>query len=347
MVGGRAGARAHLLPAPVSQDLRELYGDVEVKVADPSVALCETVAETSALKCFARSANGANTLTMIAEPLEGRLQADIEAGRVDLSWPRKRVAGFLSTNHGWDALAARSVWAFGPDAATGPNALLDDTLPDDTDPGLLAAVRASVVQGFQWGAREGPLCDEPLRGVKARLLGAELAAAPAARGGGQVIPAARRALYAAVLTATPRLLEPVYSVEISSPADCVASIYTLLGRRRGSVLADAPRPGTPVFRVRAALPVLDSFGFETDLRVAPQGQAFCLSTFDAWAVVPGDPLDRAIVLRPLEPAPPAALARELMVKTRRRKGMADDVSLASFFDDPALAELAAADVGLR
>jgi hypothetical protein len=34
------------------------------------------------------------------------------------------------------------------------------------------------------------------------------------RGGGQIIPTARRAMYAAQLTATPRLLEPVYLVEI-------------------------------------------------------------------------------------------------------------------------------------
>lgn len=34
-------------------------------------------------------------------------------------------------------------------------------------------------------------------------------------------------------------------------------------------------------------------------------------------IVPGDPLDRTVELRPLEPSPVNALARELMVKTRR------------------------------
>lgn len=32
-------------------------------------------------------------------------------------------------------------------------------------------------------------------------------------------------------------------------------------------------------------------------------QAFCLSVFDHWQIVPGDPLDRSVILRPLEPAP--------------------------------------------
>lgn len=71
--------------------------------------------------------------------------------------------------------------------------------------------------------------------------------------------------------------------------------------------------------MQAFLPVIESFGFETDLRYHTQGQAFCVSVFDHWAIVPGDPLDKSIVLRPLEPAPIQHLAREFMVKTRRRK----------------------------
>lgn len=59
------------LPCPTAtQDLRELYSEVEVKVADPVVSFCETVVETSSLKCFAETPNKRNKLTMIAEPLE-------------------------------------------------------------------------------------------------------------------------------------------------------------------------------------------------------------------------------------------------------------------------------------
>lgn len=42
-----------------------------------------------------------------------------------------------------------------------------------------------------------------------------------------------------------------------------------------------------------------------------------------------------------------ALAREFMVKTRRRKGMSDDVSINKFFDDPMLLELAKQDADLQ
>jgi translation elongation factor EF-G len=70
--------------------------------------------------------------------------------------------------------------------------------------------------------------------------------------------------------ATPRLMEPMYYVEIQTPADCIAAIYNVLAKRRGHVTKDLPRPGTPIFTVKAYLPVIESFGFETDLRYHTQ-----------------------------------------------------------------------------
>lgn len=222
----------------------------------------------------------------------------------------------------------------------GPNVLIDDSLAGETDKSLLRAIKDSVVQGFQWGTREGPLCDEPIRGVKWRILDASVAGEPILRSGGQVIPTARRVAYSSFLLADPRMMEPVYSTEILAPADAMTAIYNVLARRRGQVISDAPKPGSPFYTVKAVLPVMDSFGFETDLRVHTQGQAFGMQVFDHWAVVPGDPLDKTIILRPLEPSPPAHLAREFMVKTRRRKGLPEDVSIARYFDEAMLAYLA-------
>ena len=54
------------------------------------------------------------------------------------------------------------------------------------------------------------------------------------------------------------------------PADCISAIYTVLAKRRGHVTADVPKPGTPIFLVKAFLPVIESFGFETDLRYHTQ-----------------------------------------------------------------------------
>lgn len=330
----------------IMKDLRELYSEVEVKVADPVVSFCETVVESSSMKCFAETPNKKNKITMLAEPLEKGLAEDIENGVVSIDWPRKKLGDFFQTRYDWDLLAARSIWAFGPDKQ-GPNILLDDTLPSEVDKNLLNSVKDSIVQGFQWGAREGPLCDEPIRNVKFKILDATIAPEPLHRGGGQIIPTARRVAYSAFLMANPHLMEPVYYVEIQTPADCISAIYTVLSRRRGHVTADIAKPGTPAYIVKAFLPVIESFGFETDLRYHTQGQAFCLSVFDHWSIVPGDPLDKSVVLRPLEPAPVQHLAREFMVKTRRRKGMSEDVSINKFFDDPMLLEMARQDADFQ
>lgn len=267
----------------VMHDLRKMYSEIDIKVADPVVAFCETVVETSSLKCFAETPNKKNKITMIAEPLEKGLAEDIENEVVSIGWNKKRLGEFFQVNYDWDLLAARSIWAFGPDNA-GPNILVDDTLPSEVDKNLLGAVKDSIVQGFQWGTREGPLCEEPIRNVKFKILDAVIANEPLHRGGGQVIPTARRVAYSAFLMATPRLMEPYLFVEVQAPADCVSAVYTVLARRRGHVTQDAPISGSPLYVIKAFIPAIDSFGFETDLRTHTQGQAFCLSVFHHWQV---------------------------------------------------------------
>lgn len=180
-----------------------------------------------------------------------------------------------------------------------------------------------------------------IRNVKFRLLDVTLAEQVIHRGSVQMIPTARRCCHASFLMASARMMEPVYAVEILSPLDSVKTIYTILERRRGHVTQDVAKAGTPLYAIKALVPAMDHFGLETDIRTLTQGQAFCSSHFHHWSVVPGDPLDKSIVLKPLEPSPPQYLAREFMLKTRRRKGLSDDVSLNKYFDQDVWQEIVA------
>ena len=110
---------------------------------------------------------------------------------------------------------------------------------------------------------------------------------------------------------------------------------------------EEPKPGSPLYTLKIEIPGIESFGFETDLRTHTVGQAMVFLQFSHWAVAPGDPLDKSIVLRPLEPSPVPSLAREFMVKTRRRKGLLEDVSIAKFFDSQAMIEMAKQDPALH
>jgi len=327
----------------VLHDIRTLYSDIEVKLSDPFVSLSETVIDTSSFKAYADTPNKQNRLSVIAEPLEGKLITDVETGMLKLS--NENLAAELERKYDWDILAANNLWAFGPQL-DGPNAFLNDILPGDGDVGLLGAVRDSVVQGFQWACREGPLCEEALRGVKFRLIQATLAELPIYRSGGQIIPSVKRVCNSAFLLASPRLLEPYYITEIQCTQDCMPAILTLLQLRRGHINSEEPKSGSPLYTITASIPILEAFGFETDLRTKTSGMAFCLSHFDHWGLVPGDPLDRKIQLRPLEPAPIPHLSREFMLKTRRRKGLTEDIVVSKYFDAPGLLELAREDQDL-
>ncbi|KAJ3333651.1 U5 small nuclear ribonucleoprotein component, partial [Blyttiomyces sp. JEL0837] len=329
----------------VLHDLRRLYAEIEIKVSDPVVKFSETVVEVSALKCFAETPNHKNKITMIAEPLEKGIAEDIEALRIRPNMPGKVLGDWFMKNYNWDVLAARNIWAFGP-TDSGPNVLVNDTLAGEVDRAALLGSKDNIRQGFQWATKQGPLADEPIRNVKFRILDTVITPGQIHSGRGQIIPAARRVCYSSFLMAAPRLMEPVYFVEIQAPADCVSAVYTVLARRRGHVTQDQPKPGSPLYTVKAYIPVMDSAGFETDLRTHTQGQAFAQQIFDHWQIVPGDPLDKSIVLKPLEPSPAQFLARDFMIKTRRRKGLSEDVAVTKFFDDPMLIELAKVEGGI-
>jgi U5 small nuclear ribonucleoprotein component len=67
---------------------------------------------------------------MIAEPLERNLASDIENGTISIHTPQAEIDKFFQDKYGWDLLATRGIWAFGPDDQ-GPNILVDDTLSDE------------------------------------------------------------------------------------------------------------------------------------------------------------------------------------------------------------------------
>ena len=198
------------------------------------------------------------------------------------------------------------------------------------------------------------------------------------RGGGQIIPTCRRALYAAELTAKPRLCEPVYLVEIQAPEQALGGIYSgarragagaaqtaraavasaeaacvtlrshdrvvssldcvpllmcsrrlfplppscaVLNQKRGMVFEEMQRPGTPMYNIKAYLPVIESFGFTAVLRAATSGQAFPQCVFDHWEVMQADPLAAG------------TQAATLVADIRKRKGIKLDVQPLGEYED--------------
>lgn len=141
------------------------------------------------------------------------------------------------------------------------------------------------------------------------------------RGGGQIIPTCRRAIYAASIMSKPGLQEPVYLVEIVCPETGLGGIYSTLNKKRGHVFSEEQRPGTPMYTVKAYLPVNESFGFTAELRQATGGQAFPQMVFDHWALMNGTPMEKGSKLE------------ELALEIRRRKGLKVEMpKLEDYYD---------------
>ncbi|KAG4221026.1 hypothetical protein PC116_g30497 [Phytophthora cactorum] len=136
------------------------------------------------------------------------------------------------------------------------------------------------------------------------------------------MPTTRRVLYAASLLAEPGLLEPVFLVEIQVPEQAMGGVYGVLTRRRGHVFNEEQRPGTPLFTIKAYLPIMESFGFNGDLRQATSGQAFPQLVFDHWQLLPGgSPLDKTTKVG------------QIVEAMRKRKGIKVEVpDVSNYYD---------------
>lgn len=61
---------------------------------------------------------------------------------------------------------------------------------------------------------------------------------------------------------------------LQCPENALGGVYSVLNQKRGLVFEEVQRVGTPIFNLKAYLPVNESFGFTGTLRAATAGQAF-------------------------------------------------------------------------
>lgn len=298
------------------KDLQDDFTGIELKISEPVVSYKETVTKESNQDCLSKSPNKHNRLYCRAVPMEEEFAVDIEREVIGPRLDPKELSKVLNTKYSWDLSETKKIWCFGPDT-NGPNIVVDQTKAVQ----YLNEIKDSVIGAFQWATKEGVVCDEPMRGCRFNIMDVVLHADAIHRGGGQIIPTARRVFYAAELTAEPRLVEPVYLVEIQAPETVIGGIYSTINKRRGIVIGEEQRPGTPMYNIKAHLPVAESFGFTGELRAATAGQAFPQCVFDHWQVVNQDVFDSS------------QKVFQVVQNIRKRKGLAAEIPPLDRFMD--------------
>jgi elongation factor 2 len=274
---------------------------IEVVASKPIILYRETASRKGRI-FEGKSPNKHNRIYLQAEPLEPEIIELIRKGEIFEEMDRKQVAKILR-DHGWDADMARNVWCIDPRG----NILVDMTKGVQ----YLHESRALIIAGFQDVMERGPLAEEPMRGVKAILVNAELHEDPVHRGYAQIVPATRRSLYASILSADPILLEPVLKMEVKVTSDLLGAVTSVMTGKRGRIVNVAQQEYITV--VTGEIPAAETFDLSEAMRSATMGKAFWATEFYAWKPVP------------------ASLRDKIIQEIRRRKGLPPKIPEISDF----------------
>ncbi len=140
----------------------------------------------------------------------------------------------------------------------------------------------SVDAGVQEAMEYGILAGYPMVDVKVSLLDGSYHEVDSSEMAFKI--AGSMVFKEAARRASPVLLEPMMSVEVTTPEDFMGEVIGDLNSRRGHIQAMDERSGARI--VRALVPLSEMFGYVGDLRSKTQGRASYSMQFDSYAQVP-------------------------------------------------------------
>jgi elongation factor 2 len=263
--------------------LKEYLSGMEIATSSPRVVHRETATRKGVI-AKAKSPNKQNQFAVQAAPIEEDLVRQIEQ----------------------DGSSARNVRTMVA-VDEYKNVLVDCTDKAEQFRGILDF----IISGFTFACKAGPLCGEPLRGVKINLMEIQLSENPEHCGPVEIMHGVGKAIFGSFLTAKPMLLEPVYSTVISSPTELAGECSKIISSRRGKISAFEQKGVSTA--ISGFIPVAETFGLAAELRSATSGRAFWQSMFDHWEKVP------------------AKLEAKTIQEIRKRKGLPSEIPKAERF----------------
>jgi len=276
---------------------------IPIVTSPPIVVYRETVMG-SAGPVEGKSPNRHNRFYITVEPLEPKVVELIRSGEVSMKTPEAERRKILE-EAGMDREEARNI----VDLYEG-NAFLNMTKGIQ----YLQETMELILEGFHDAVRSGPLAREPVIGLKVKLVDVKLHEDAVHRGPAQVIPAVRSAIFAAMLSDKPTLLEPLQKLFINVPQQYLGAVTREIQSRRGQIL-EMEQEGE-IITVKALVPVAEMFGFAGDIRSATEGRALWATEHGGFAPVP------------------QAMQDEIILRIRERKGLKLEIPKASDYLSP-------------
>ncbi len=251
---------------------------------------------TGAGPIMSRSPNRHNKIFIKVEPLAPDIVELIRKGELSDNTDKKTIVKLLR-DHGWDSDSSRTVVT----VDNRGNLLCEETKGVQ----FLQESMDSMRSGFEAVMQNGPLAYELCRGVKVTLTHYVPHEDPAHRTYAQLMPATRRAILGAMLSANPTLLEPVLGIEVKGPADQIGAITGVISGKRGKLVNIEQREVLTI--VEGEIPAAETMDLSETMRGATAGRAVWNTYFKLWQPVPTNmlwPLVEAIRKRkglPVEP----------------------------------------------
>lgn len=278
---------------------------VEIITSEPIVVYRESLAKPSPNKFEGKSPNKHNRFYIEVEPLPEnvikalynneipenvkKFKKEVEKALLDLGMPKEVAKGVFKT-HKLNIIT---------DVTKGIQHLFE--------------TRELIKEAFDEVMRSGPLANEPCQGMLVKLVDAKLHEDAIHRGPAQVIPAARNAIYGAIMSADPILLEPIQKVFISTPQELMGDASRELNQRRAEVRD--MQSERDMVNIDAKAPVADMFGFASAIRSATGGRVL-------WNT-------ENIGFEPL----PRQLQSNIVSQIRTRKGLKSEPFPPSYYSD--------------
>jgi elongation factor 2 len=262
--------------------LKDYAGGIEIAVSNPMVDYRECIVRKG-LVVMARSSNKQNSFWVQVEPLREKALKP-ELSKVNNIWATDEHQNVLINS-------AKSLLT------------------------CSSEIKGMIISGFHWACKTGPLCEEPLRSIKVKLIDAQIAEEPALREPTQISRAFSRAIFGSFLSAEPMLLEPIYKIVVSVPTQFMGECIAILTRRRGKILSSEQKGA--LMTITGHISVAETFGMTAEMRSKTSGNAFWQCTFDHWYKIP------------------RGIAVEVIKQIRQRKGLPPEIPKPEKFIDEA------------
>ncbi len=270
-------------PLQIDIITKRINEQVKIKIGEPIIVYRERVTDKS-LEYYTKSSNGHNRIKMIMEPLDEAAHKLLRDGEIKQDQDPKEMAKILREKAGWDPKEGRRIWE-----------VYNECMFVDGTHGLqrLDRIKAYATGAFRDWVNGGPLCKEPVVGVKVTFTDATVHVDPAHTGFNEIASMMFSGLSLCYLSAKPKLFEPYQHVDVKTPAGTEGGITGILNQHRAKIEA-LDGEGEYII-IRAELPTAETVDIADEFRSATSGRSFFGYQFAGFRPVPGDKQEEVIM----------------------------------------------------